>query len=648
MRKGIDADHLTFLDAGRIAEDAGAAAVALHARTASEFYSGTADWSAISALKQTVTSIPVLGNGDIWSADDAVRMMAETGCDGVVVGRGCLGRPWLFGDLARALGEEGAAPAEPVDATLGFVAAAFRRHAELLVEFFEDEGRGCRDIRKHVAWYFKGYPPRDSAAAPAHPSARRCPTDGSSPASSEQPRPPPSPMPNSTTVVADASVAVGVARGRPLGYDDDAAARYHREHHRSQRDDFARDRARVLHSAALRRLAAKTQVLSPASPADFARNRLTHSLEVAQVGRELATALMLSPDVVDTACLNHDLGHPPFGHNGERALNDWAEDIGGFEGNAQTLRIVTRLEPKVIGADGTSFGLNLTRASLDATCKYPWTADQPLPDPGGRLKFGVYPDDEPVFRWMREGAPGRVRCIEAEVMDLSDDIAYSVHDFEDAIVNGYLDPARLADPQEHEALLSAIQSWVGFGFGRDELADALFRILRLPEWLPAFDGTRASLARLKNLTSDLIGRFARAATTATRERYPQATLTRYSAHVVVPAVVEAEMAVLKGIIGATVVSIDGRKELYKEQRRVLKRLATALWEHPDALDPLHAADFAAAQTDAARRRVVVDQVASLTDQHAIAWHGRLVGDVDAASLGVWAPGARPPVRGGDR
>ena len=155
MRKGINKDHLTFLDAGRAAEDAGAAAVALHARTAGEYYSGHADWSAIGELKQAVTSIPVLGNGDIWSADDAVRMMAETGCDGVVVGRGCLGRPWLFGELAGAFGDENAVQ---VDATLGFVTNAFRRHAELLVEFFEDEDRGCKDIRKHVAWYFKGYP----------------------------------------------------------------------------------------------------------------------------------------------------------------------------------------------------------------------------------------------------------------------------------------------------------------------------------------------------------------------------------------------------------------------------------------------------------------------------------------------------------
>ena len=158
MRKGIDDDHLTYLDAARIAEDAGVSAIALHARTASQFYSGNADWDAIATLKDTITSVPVLGNGDIWDAADAQRMMAQTGCDGVVVGRGCLGRPWLFGDLARALGTPDAAAGAPVDATLRFVARAFRRHAELLVEFFEDEDRGCRDIRKHVAWYFKGYP----------------------------------------------------------------------------------------------------------------------------------------------------------------------------------------------------------------------------------------------------------------------------------------------------------------------------------------------------------------------------------------------------------------------------------------------------------------------------------------------------------
>lgn len=153
MRKGIDSDHLTYLEAGRIAEGAGVSSIALHARTAAEFYSGTADWSAIEKLKSTITGVPVLGNGDIWSAEDALRMVDETGCDGVVVGRGCLGRPWLFGDLAAAFRGE-TLKAQP---TLGEVAAAYRRHAELLIEFFDDEGRACRDLRKHVAWYFKGY-----------------------------------------------------------------------------------------------------------------------------------------------------------------------------------------------------------------------------------------------------------------------------------------------------------------------------------------------------------------------------------------------------------------------------------------------------------------------------------------------------------
>ncbi|NQX14560.1 tRNA dihydrouridine synthase DusB [Rathayibacter sp. VKM Ac-2857] len=154
MRKGIDSDHLTYLEAGRAAEGAGVASIALHARTASEFYSGQADWSAITTLKQAISSVPVLGNGDIWSAEDALRMMSETGCDGVVVGRGCLGRPWLFGDLAAAF----AGSDERFTPTLGQVATAFRRHAQLICEFFESEERGCRDIRKHVAWYFKGYP----------------------------------------------------------------------------------------------------------------------------------------------------------------------------------------------------------------------------------------------------------------------------------------------------------------------------------------------------------------------------------------------------------------------------------------------------------------------------------------------------------
>ena len=154
MRVGIDDSHVTYLEAGRIAEGEGAAAVALHARTASQAYSGQADWSKITRLKEVVTSVPVLGNGDIWSAEDALRMVAETGCDGVVVGRGCLGRPWLFTDLAAAF----AGSDVRVRPDLRTVTATLRRHAELLVEFYEDEIKGCRDIRKHIAWYLKGFP----------------------------------------------------------------------------------------------------------------------------------------------------------------------------------------------------------------------------------------------------------------------------------------------------------------------------------------------------------------------------------------------------------------------------------------------------------------------------------------------------------
>ena len=154
MRKGIDDEHLTYLEAGLIAERAGVAAVALHGRTASQAYSGEADWSAIARLKETVRSIPVLGNGDIWSAEDAVRMAHETGCDGVVVGRGCLGRPWLFTDLAAAFA---GTPAR-VEPTLGEVTATMRRHTEYLIDFYGDEYKACRDIRKHIAWYLKGFP----------------------------------------------------------------------------------------------------------------------------------------------------------------------------------------------------------------------------------------------------------------------------------------------------------------------------------------------------------------------------------------------------------------------------------------------------------------------------------------------------------
>jgi dGTPase len=407
-------------------------------------------------------------------------------------------------------------------------------------------------------------------------------------------------------------------------YSTTDAERWFPEEHSSRRSDFARDRARVLHSSALRRLAAKTQVLSPAAGLDFARNRLTHSLEVAQVGRELAASLGLDPDVVDTACLAHDLGHPPFGHNGERALSEWSADIGGFEGNAQTLRLLTRIEPKVFGPDGRSYGLNLTRASLDASCKYPWPEADGIPDPSGRSKFGFYADDMAAFEWLRAGAPERQRCIEAQVMDLSDDIAYSVHDFEDAVFGGYLDIVSLTARVDHEALVNSMFDWIGGEFSHDELIAAFDRLDSLDVWLDRWDGSRAAQGRLKNLTSQLIGRFLGAAVFATRAAFPQESLIRFGADVVVPREIQAEIAVLKGIVAANVMSTNSRQPIYTEQREILTELADVLLASgPRDLDAGFSADWAAAASDAERKRAVVDQVASLTDQSAQAWHDRL-------------------------
>jgi dGTPase len=422
------------------------------------------------------------------------------------------------------------------------------------------------------------------------------------------------------------------AAGAPVaGYDDDAQERWVPEAPKSSaRTAFERDRGRLVHSSALRRLGAKTQVLGPGTD-DFVRTRLTHSLEVAQVGRELGKALGCDPDVVDTACLAHDVGHPPFGHNGERALADVARDVGGFEGNAQTLRLLTRLEPKRFADDGTPAGLNLTRASLDAATKYPWrTGRGPLrPDGSPTPKFGVYADDGPVFEWLRAGVPGgpdsRARCIEADVMDLADDIAYCVHDIEDAVVGGRIDLALLADGEARDAVVEAVHAWYGTTYDAAALEAAIDRLLATGDMVSGFDGSRRALAALKDSTSQLIGRFSRAAQDATRAAYGDGRLTRYGARLVVPDETAAEVLVLKGVAVAYVMAPREQEPLYQRQREIVADLARVLGERaPDALELSFAADFEAAADDAERLRVVVDQVASLTDLSAMQLHARLV------------------------
>ncbi len=407
--------------------------------------------------------------------------------------------------------------------------------------------------------------------------------------------------------------------GHPPDYTDAARERRLPEPPKTgRRGPFARDRARLVHSSALRRLAAKTQVVAPLSD-DFVRNRLTHSLEVAQIGRDLAAALGCDGDVVEAACLAHDLGHPPFGHNGEAALDAVASGIGGFEGNAQTLRVLTRLEPKVVDpATGAPGGLNLTRATLDACTKYPWPRR-----PGGG-KFGVYGDDAAVFGWLRAGAPGERRCVEAQVMDLADDIAYCVHDVEDAIVGGHLDPRRLADADEALRVVAQTCAWYLPGVDPAEVEDALGRLRAIPLWLAGFDGSHRALSALKDMTSELIGRFSAAAEQATRSRFGPGPLLRYGADVVVPRSTVVEIGTLKGIAAVYVMTAEARQPVYAEQRALLTGLTLELAHRgPDCLEPPFAAAWSAAADDDARLRVVVDQVASLTDPSAALWHRRL-------------------------
>ncbi|MDN6520367.1 MAG: deoxyguanosinetriphosphate triphosphohydrolase [Yaniella sp.] len=392
------------------------------------------------------------------------------------------------------------------------------------------------------------------------------------------------------------------------------------------RSDFERDRARILHSAALRRLAAKTQVVSPGDD-DFIRNRLTHSLEVAQVGREFGRSLGCDPDVVEAACLSHDLGHPPFGHNGEKALDEAAAEIGGFEGNAQTLRLLSRLEPKKMTDHGTPAGLNLTRAALDAATTYPWLKqDAPLKSDGKPTrKFGVYDDDEAVFNWFREGVGTQRLSMEAQVMDLADDVSYCVHDVEDGIVSGMFQLGWLTDPEQRAGAIETTRQWYLPATELEAIEAALSRLEATPTWVMSADGARNAHAALKDMTSQLIGRFSTAAFEATRDAYGNDPLTRHTADVIVPEETEIEIATMKGIAAHYVMSSARRQPLYEAQREILLELVEFLL-NTDAqfLEPMHAQDWRAAPNDAVRKRVVIDQVASLTDTSALVWHGNLV------------------------
>jgi dGTPase len=373
------------------------------------------------------------------------------------------------------------------------------------------------------------------------------------------------------------------------GYDQSDEVRWVSEPaKRSDRTAFARDRARILHSAGLRRLAAKTQVLV-AGTADFPRTRLTHTLEVAQIGRELGAVLGCDPDLVEVGCLAHDLGHPPFGHNGEEALNQIAQDAGGFEGNA----------------------------SLDAAIKYPWSREI------NSFKFGYFEDDKAVFDWAREGAIPDRKCFEAQVMDWADDVAYSVHDVEDAVVGGHLSLVVLSSKTDRSAIAQLAAS-AYISADENEIFAAMDRLSALTYWPNDFTGTQQSLAALKNATSQLIGRFCGAAQTETRRQFGQGLLTRYNASLMIPREVEVEVAVLKTLANLFVMQRSGASEIYAEQQATLTSLASVLMEREGQdLETWLKPAWESASSDATKLRVVIDQIASLTDSSAVAWHQRL-------------------------
>jgi dGTPase len=320
---------------------------------------------------------------------------------------------------------------------------------------------------------------------------------------------------------------------------------------------------------------------------------------------------------MEGACLAHDLGHPPFGHNGEMALNQVAKSCGGFEGNAQSIRLLIRLEAKTVLPDGKSIGLNLTRASLDAATKYPWSRDK------DSEKFGVYEDDLDIFNWYRQGAKPGVTSMEAQIMDWSDDVAYSVHDLEDSLVTGQVKLDQLSS--DLKSLYKVAKADYLPDISEAEIENALKSLQQLSCWPKNYDGSHSSLGRLKDLASQLIGRFAQSVEVATQEKYGDGDLTRYNANLVVPRAQRVEVALLKSIAGHYVINAEASQVRYAEQQKLLTELVEAILESaPKTLESFFLQDWQNAQTDQMRLRVVIDQVASLTDPGAKALHKRLV------------------------
>ncbi|WP_280206001.1 deoxyguanosinetriphosphate triphosphohydrolase [Nocardia cyriacigeorgica] len=393
---------------------------------------------------------------------------------------------------------------------------------------------------------------------------------------------------------------------------------------------FDHDRGRLLASGALHRLSNITQVDEPdAGPVPH--NRLTHSLTVATLGRRIALGVGADPILVETGCLAHDLGHPPFGHNGEMALRTKARGHGlGFEANAQTLRILTRLEPSHTGA-----GLNLTRASLDATCKYPWT-------PGPHRKYGAYPDDADTLAWVRHGAPERRLCVEAQIMDTADDIANAVTDLTAGLRGGAITLAPLTCATERTEFAKLAHGHFTT-VAADDIDAHTDNLLGLPAVAALTRPGPGDPAAITELEHTLTARFTSAvieAIEATKARSGPGPHHRFTTDLVVPAHVRAEIALLKALHLHFVLRAPGLRARRAWQRHVINTVFDALLTRPDMLEPRFAAAWTRADTDDARVRVIVDQVAAYTDRRAVEVLHKLTGEQPEAAR---VTGDRPPV-----
>jgi dGTPase len=379
--------------------------------------------------------------------------------------------------------------------------------------------------------------------------------------------------------------------------------RFLKEFHNNKRSEYVRDKGRIVHSSYFRRLSEKTQVITKwninkISNHDILRNRLTHSLEVAQIGSVIANRLnLVDMNLVETSCLAHDIGHPPFGHNGEKILDSIAYNIGGFEGNAQTFRVLTRLaSKKFLSKDKTisrSVGLNLTRGVLNGVIKYPYVKRD------SNNKFNAYKQDLEIFNWVRKYSNKNIPSLAAQIMDFSDDVAYSVSDIEDTIY-GTKYQLKLLDKNKSE-IVEIAQKF----FYKNSVSDlhrAIDSISNLDFLIKSlYSGEKQSAIDLKNMTSELIGRFSM-------------KLKVKDNLLVIPKHISAEIAILKAFGYVYFINTKTRKKEQRIQKKIIEKVYLNLKKHPNNMAREFYDEYKNSNKQL-QKRIIIDQIATLTDDN---------------------------------